>query len=162
MAAEYTGVGGVRRDYAGSTETGVPGVESRIGVVEELTVSFTYDTLPGLGNAGADPVVSYIPANALIVASYFEVTTDFDSTSGTTTIDLGTAEADGTEIDLDGIDVDVVTADGSNAGWTVNDGVDIGTAASATADAYLQVTPSTEDLEAGAATWTVQFIRTAA
>lgn len=147
---------GARQSYGPSdVETRNPATYSTFGVREQIVVPLNYDDLPAATTQ--DETVVVIPANALITGSYLYVSEDFDSTSGTTTVDVGLQEADGTEIDNDGIDVDVITADGSNAGWTVNDGALVGATIGDT-DGYVVLTPSTADLTAGKGILVIEYI----
>lgn len=163
MGIEYTNVAGVRKHYGArldpaSNPDPAPQTEPTRGNRVELEVNFAYDNLPA-ANDNSDAVVAKIPANSLIIAAYVYEGTAFDSTSGTTTIDLGLQEADGTEIDNDGIDVDVITADGSAGGWTVADGALVG-ATIGTTDGYIVATPSVSDLTAGKARLVVEYMIT--
>lgn len=159
MGVEYTSAGGVRKYYGPrDVESKAVAKESSFGELQEVTVEFDYDTLPAPTNDGKDAVNNYIPANSLMVAAYLYTSVDFDSTSSTTTIDVGLQKADGTAIDADGIDVEVITADGGNVGWVVNDGDLVGASVGAD-NAYIAVTGSADDLTAGKAKLVVQYIR---
>lgn len=160
MTISYAGPGNARGHY-GPRETTNHEVAKNVtyGAVHELVVDLTFDKLPGLGNAGADAIPVRIPANALVLACYGEITTNFNSTSGTTTIDVGTYDADGNAIDADGFIADWGgAADGSNVGWSIGAGADIGTITSATLDTFVTVTPSVDDLTAGAGTLVIRYI----
>lgn len=160
MSVEYTGAGGVRQHY-GPRDSGVDadvGSHSTYGEVQELVVNFTYDDLPSVQNAGNDASNSYVPANSYLLDAYVYVSTDFNSTSGTTTVDIGLEKADGTDINADAIGSDFVTADGSNAGWVTGAGDGIGAGIGAD-DGYIVVAPSTADLTAGEAKLVVRYIR---
>lgn len=158
MAIVYDPVSGVRLQYGPrDTDVGVVGGHWTYGQVQELVVYFPYDNLPSVKNAGLDATNTPIPANSLLLDAYFHVTTDFASTSGTTTVDAGLEEADGTDINADAIGSDWVTADGSNAGWVVGAGDGIGVDVGAD-NAYIVVAPSTDDLTAGEAKLVVRYI----
>lgn len=166
MGTEYTSAGGARHTYGPiadpSTAPDPSGSkESTYGNIHEIEWNFTHDNLPGVGNVGKDAVVKRIPAGSLVVAAYILVSEDFDSTSGTTTVDIGTQDSAAAAIDADGIATDVVTADGSNVGVFVGDGALIGAVSHATKDSFLSVTPSASDLTAGQAKVIVQFIPSA-
>ena len=125
------------------------------GVRQQLVQVVNYDDLPV--PTPQDAVNGVIPANSLIVAAYTYEVTAFDSTSGATTLDVGLQEGDGTEIDNDGIDAGVITADGTAQGWTVGDGALVGATVGA-APAYVVVTPSTADLTAGKGYVVIEYI----
>lgn len=150
-------VNGVRVHYGPRTvEKKAPSLSTREGETVELVAEFDYLNLPAADDNG-DAVVLQIPANSLIKSADLYISTDFDSTSGTTTISTGLQQTDGTEIDNDGL-VAAITADGSNAGWTVGAGALVG--ASTGADAgQLVVTASAADLTAGAAKLVVHYIK---
>ena len=68
----YDGKHGARKVFGPSSDgaaSEAPAHKHTDGVVREIAVDFSYDCLPTKGNAGADAVVDYIPANALIVDS---------------------------------------------------------------------------------------------
>lgn len=159
MSVEYTGAGGVRKQYGPrDVEDVVPGKHSTGGEVQELTVTFNYDNLPSVQNAGKDATNSYIPANSLVHDATFYETEAFTSASGTTTVDVGTEKADGSDVDSDGIFTGVVTADGSAGGWSVAGGAQVG-ATVGTDDAYILVSSSADDLTAGKGKLVVRYQR---
>ncbi len=126
------------------------------GVKKQLILPFVYNGLPG--TPVGDHVLG-IPAKALILACYVRIITDFASTSGTTTLDVGTIVLAGTDVDADGLAVDVGgAADGSNAGTFIGAGAQIGTVASSTVKTYIKVTPSVADLTAGKAVIVVEYL----
>lgn len=128
------------------------------GVKRELVCRFPYDNLP----AGyVDDHSLGVPAGALVTACYVRYTVDFDSTSGTSVLDIGLYDNTGTAIDADGLMDSGAAADGTNVGWYVGAGADIGTVPSATLAGYLFATPSVDDLIAGEAIVVVEYIDTA-
>lgn len=145
---------GARTHYGPrETEDKVAGKVRVDGHYDELHLNFKFDDLPG--GSVDDAVASFIPANAVVVSADLFVHTAFASTSGTTTIDVGVEEADGTDIDVDGFVVDV-TADAGTTGWVIGGGALVG--ASVGADpAYVTVVSSADDLTAGEATLIVRY-----
>ena len=75
--------------------------------VKELHVPINYDDLPVV--SATDATVQSIPANAFILRAILHVQEAFTS-GGAATMSIGLYESDGTEIDLDGIDVDIALA----------------------------------------------------
>lgn len=151
-------INGARQSFGvnGLADNVEPAHVVHAGVKKQLVIPFVYNGLPG-GYVG-DHSLS-IPAKALVTAAYCRIITDFNSTSGTTTIDVGLVDNTNTEIDLDGLLVDVGgAADGSNAGFYVGAGADIGTVPSATLAGYVKVSPSVSDLTAGKAVIVIEYI----
>lgn len=118
---------------------------------------FDFDDLPV---GGASNLQYSIPANARIVSAKFEVITAFTSTSTTTDLTIGLEQADGTDIDLDGLltaanlDQTVIANVGSlTTGTGALVGDTIGTAAG-----ELVVTPNVDDLLTGRGRVLVEYI----
>ena len=159
----YDGKHGARKVFgpsSGGAASEAPAHKHTDGVIREIAVDFTYDCLPVKGNAGADAVVDKIPANALIVSSYLIVYTAFTSTSTTTDLAIGLQEADGTEIDDDGLHTEAQltqTAINATNAWFVGGGALVG-ASVGSADGYITVTPNVDDLLTGAARLVVRYI----
>lgn len=103
--------------------------------VEVLEWTFSFDDLP---LNGVDAAILRIPANSRIKEATFTVITAF---AGGTSYDFGLEQVDGTDIDVDGIDDDIITADINAVGETVVcDGTLVGnTAGIGTADGQLAV-----------------------
>lgn len=155
MATEITSQG-VRKHYGPrDAEDKAPAVHRTAGAIKELVVRYNYDDLPGASED--DNLVLKIPANSFILDCYRYVEVDFNSTSGTTVVDFGLVEPDGTEVDFNGLIDSAVAADGSNAGWEVGAGVLVGASIGAE-DAQVVVTPSVDDLTAGSAQVVVRYI----
>lgn len=131
-----------------------PAVYNHEGPIVTIVQPVVYDDLPAADTQ--DNLTLKIPANSFIVSARLYVTTDFDSTSGTTPIDFGLQQDDGTEIDNDGFVVDLV-ADGSNAGWAVGAGALVG-ASIGSVDGQIVVTEGVGDLEAGEGFLLVEYI----
>lgn len=158
MAIEYPNQ--ARQNYGPvDVDTGVSSTVRTAGVKKQLVVPFKYNTLPTpTDDVDGDAVYQSIPANSLIVAAYGYIDTDFNSASATTVIDVGLQEADGTEIDNDGLINDMGgSADGSNSGWSVGAGALVGASVGAT-DAFVAVTPSVDDLTAGDGILIIEYI----
>lgn len=158
MSIEQTSTG-VRKNYGPRTdEDKAPAKHNSAGAVKELVVDFNYDDLPG--NDQNDNLILDIPADSLVVDAYGYVTEAFNSTSGTTTVDVGLVDFDGGANDPDGLIATFVTADGSSepAGtWVVGAGALVG-ASVTEEDQQVVVTPSVADLTAGSARVIVRYI----
>ena len=126
---------------------------------------FNYDSLPAAGTNNQQHV---IPANSVIVEAYLRIITAFTSTSTTTDLTVGLEQADGTDIDLDGlitaaqatqttIAVAPSLIKGSSGTPAALINVGIGSAAG-----ELIVTPSAADLTAGRAQVIVTYLIPAA
>lgn len=98
---------------------------------QKLNYTFSFDDLPV---AGLDEAILRIPANARILRATIRIITAF---AGGTTYNFGLEEADGTTIDVDGIDAavaltamdgigDVVLCDGDLVGTLVGIGAEPG------------------------------------
>lgn len=91
-------VNGVRRNFGPrDAEDKVPGKVLTAGEVKEIVVDFNYDDLPT--NSTNDALVQLIPAYAAVTQVLLFVKTTF---AGGTDIQIGTEQADGTDVDLDG------------------------------------------------------------
>lgn len=78
-----------------------------------LVHTFSFDDLPVVG---LDEAILRIPGNARIIKATLRVLTAF---AGGTSYDIGLTEPDGTAIDADGIDDDILTAAINVVGETV-------------------------------------------
>lgn len=127
------------------------------GLVQKAVWDFVYSDLPA---GGTSKLQFSIPANSTIVSAKLYIDTAFTSTSTLTDLTVGLEQADGTDIDLDGlitaVDADqtaiaiensVITGSGALVGKT------IGTVAG-----ELVITPSTADLLTGAGRVVVEFV----
>lgn len=146
---------------------GVRTVDSKFGgeqcdeVIKTVQWTFSYNDLP----AGAATKLGYsIPANSTILMAKLQIIDAFTSTSTTTDLTVGLEQADGTDIDLDGlitaaqatqttIAVANSVIDGASGTPAALIGTTIGTAAG-----ELVVTPSVADLTAGKARLIVQYL----
>lgn len=118
---------------------------------------FNYDDLP----AGAAHNLNLsIPANSTIISAKFRVITAFTSTSTTTDLLVGLEQADGTDIDLDGLltaanltQTVIAVAGSLTTGTGALVGFTIGAAAG-----ELSVTSSAADLLTGRAQVIVEYL----
>lgn len=153
MTVEYHN--GARQHYGPYEVEDKYGAVTRVaGVVKQIVQPISYGDLPAATED--DAIAPVIPANSFIVSARVYEETAFNSTSGTTTVDVGLQETDGTEIDNDGLVVGI-TADGSGADWTVGAGALVGATIGAN-PGQVVVTPSVSDLIAGKAYAIVEYI----
>lgn len=133
------------------------GGETPDDVIKTAVWTFDYNDLPA---GGTNKLGMSIPAYAKILSARFEVLTGFTSSSATTDLNVGLEQADGTDIDLDGLltaaqltETVIATRGNFVTGTGALVGASIGAAAG-----ELVVTPSVADLTAGKARVIVQYI----
>ena len=98
-----------------------------------------------------------IPAGAFITNAYVMVETGFTS-GGSAALNIGLYEADGSTIDVDGIDAAVAVADlGANKA-VVCDGAYVGGTVMPSVDAYIQLDYDTAAFTAGAGKVVIEYI----
>ena len=97
---------------------------------------------------------AFIPSGAVIINAFFVVDTAFTS-GGSAVLDLGLKQADGTNIDDDGIDAAVAVASLTANAVITSDGADVGTRL--TADAYPMATYDTAAFTAGAGRLVIEY-----
>jgi len=136
------------------TEQVAPSKTNKGGKTQELVVPVTYNNLPTTD--ATDAVIQAIPAGALIKSATLIVDEAFDSTSGTTTINIGLSELDGTVVDADGIDA-AVAWDAAAGTVVLCNGADIGTIPSLTDPLQVTIVPSVADLVAGAGRLVIEY-----
>ena len=153
------------RDIARETSDQMAKVKS-YGAVQTMVVDINYDNLPAFtvdrnndgtndGFSGADV---FIPSGSYITRATLIVETAFTS-AGATTLDIGLAQADGTVIDLDGIDAVIAKAAlGASAVVLCNGALVGGTASIGANDAYLYTTVTTGPFTAGKAKLVIEYI----
>lgn len=149
---------GVLNHYGVRTTKQRYGGEIDDDVLKVAAWTFSYDDLPV---GGTDKLGLSIPAYSKIVSAYIEILTGFTSTSTTTDLDIGFEQADGTDIDLDGLftaSVLTQTAIATRGNTYVGAGALIG-ASIGTAAGELVVTPSAADLTAGKARIIVRYFK---
>jgi hypothetical protein len=162
MSLENSNGLGVLTHYGVRTVDPKHGGEMCDEVIKTVQWTFSYNDLP----AGATTKLGYsIPANSTILMAKLQIIDAFTSTSTTTDLTVGLEQADGTDIDLDGLitaaqatqtTIAVVNSviDGASGTPAALIGTTIGTAAG-----ELVVTPSVADLLTGKARLIVQYIR---
>ena len=118
------------------------------GRIKRATWEFSYDDLPA---GGAGNLEMSIPAGATIVSAHLEIITGFTSTSTTTDLDIGLEQADGTDIDLNGLIAAAEatqTAIATDGNYITGAGALVGASIGAAAG-ELVVTPTVDDLLTG-------------
>jgi len=150
---------GVFNSYGVRTTNGKFGSQqsTKNGVIKSAIWDFVFNDLP---SAGTSAIHAVIPAGATIISTRLLVDVAFASTSGTTTLTVGLQQANGTEIDNDGLiqaaqatDTaietvgNVITGAGALIGKTI--GANNG---------ELVVTPSVADLTAGKGRIVVEYV----
>lgn len=111
MTISYAGPGGARNNYGPREVAKKEGGLLADGLARTLVVPFSWDNLPSAANAGADAVAQSIPAGCPILRTVLKITTAFTGGTGTGLL-IGTEQADGTDIDANGLflDAQVVSA----------------------------------------------------
>lgn len=118
-------------------------------LLADATAVATTDTA-----AVAEPTEAFIPSGAIITRAYFVVDTAFTS-GGAATLDIGTKQKAGTNIDDDGIDAAVaVAALAANAVIDCDGALVPG---QVTADSYIMFTYNTAAFTAGAGRLIVEY-----
>lgn len=97
-----------------------------------------------------------IPADAVGLRAYVQVTDAFASAGGDATLSIGVKQKDGTTIDVDGIDAAIAEADLSAGAVITADG-DLINASVGDDDAYITFTYGTEAFTAGEAVLIVEY-----
>lgn len=133
------------------------GGETPDDVIKTAVWTFDYNDLPA---GGTNKLGMSIPAYAKILSARFEVLTGFTSSSTTTDLDVGLEQADGTDIDLDGLLTAAQltqTVIATRGNFVTGTGALVGASIGAAAG-ELVVTPTVADLTAGKARVIVQYI----
>lgn len=158
MTISIDTVRGVATNY-GTRETSQKygGIVPGFGVVREATWTFDYNDLP---DADTTKLGVSLPAYAKIVSAKLEILEAFTSTSTLTDLTVGLQQADGTEIDNDGLitaanatEITIAARGNLIAGTGALVGTDIGAAAG-----ELVVAPSVADLLTGKGRVIVEYI----
>jgi hypothetical protein len=130
-------------------DTKYPGAVTNRAGVSTLTLTFDYNDLP---SASFPDIQAQIPKGATIVAARFDVLTAFTSTSTTTDLQVGIADADGgstlTDVDAIFTAANLTQTVIGAAGITSGSGASVGGTAMAEA-VCITVTPNVDDLTAG-------------
>jgi len=149
---------GVLNHYGPRETNGKYGAASKgTGIVKRAQWEFSYDDLP---DAATDGLGFVVPAGASIVSAVLYVDQAFTSTSTTTDLTVGLQQANGTEIDNDGLieaDEATQTAIGTEGNVVTGAGALIGKSIGAN-NGELVVTPSVDDLTAGKARIVVEYV----
>jgi hypothetical protein len=159
MGFEIDGKRGVANYYGVRTTNGKFGGQqsTKNGIIKSAVWDFDYNDLPAQGSNGLQ---LSIPANATIVSAKLYVDVAFTSTSTTTDLDVGLYQAGGTVIDADGL-ITVAeatqTAIGTAGNVVTGAGALVGKTIGAAAG-ELKVTPSVDDLTAGAGRIVVEWV----
>ena len=107
--------------------------------------------------AAANAHEAFIPAGAVLLRATLHVNTAFTS-GGAAVLDVGFKQADGTNIDDDGVDAAVAVAALTANTAIICDGADVGTVIDASNDAYVMVTYDTAAFTAGDATLILEYL----
>lgn len=152
MGTEWTNEDGLVVQFGTrDAEDDRAGVTRTAGETKEYIVDFTYDNLPV---ASTDGSYATIPANSLILSSRLFVTELF---AGGTSYAIGMEERDGTDIDADGLDAEIllaaIDADGD---IVIGDGALVG--ATIGAEAGMPLIVATDTFTAGAARLIIEYV----
>ena len=149
---------GVLNHYGPRETNGKYGAASKgTGIVKRAQWEFSYDDLP---DAATDGLGFVVPAGASIVSAVLYVDQAFTSTSTTTDLTVGLQQANGTEIDNDGLIAAAEatqTAIGTEGNVVTGAGALVGKSVGANAG-ELVVAPTVDDLTAGKARVVVEYV----
>lgn len=157
MGFETDAKRGVLNHYGVRTTNQKYGGEIADDVIKTAVWTFSYNDLP---DAATNNLGFVIPAYAKILSARMEILTAFTSTSTTTDLDVGLQQADGTEIDNNGLITAAEatqTTIATRGNFITGAGALIGASIGA-ADGELVVTPTVADLLTGKARVIVQYI----
>ena len=159
MSFETDAKRGVLNSYGPRVTNGKFGAyHTTDGLLQTAMWDFAYNDLP----AGSTSKLSFsIPANSTIVSAKLYVDSAFTSTSGLTDLTVGLEQADGTDIDVDGL---VTAAQATEVTLAVADSVIVGAGALVgktvgAAAGELVIIPSTADLLTGTGRVVVEFVK---
>lgn len=139
-----------------NTDTSTAAAVSTFGEVEQLVLPI--DVSKGLPTQSeVDSVIKTVPANALFLAAYLYLEEAFDSTSGTTTVNVGVLQPDGSAGNQDGFFTGLVANGATFSGWAVSAGALVG--ASLATPVQLAVVASVDDLTAGKGKLVVEYVK---
>ena len=161
MTFEVEAKRGVLSSYGVRTTNQKYGGHIDDDVIKTAQWTFNYNDLP----AGATNNLGLsIPANSTILSAKMQIITAFTSTSTTTDLLVGLEQADGTDIDLDGLitaaqatQTTIAVVDSIIDGASGTPGALIGTTIGAAAGELI-VTSSAADLTAGKARLIVTYL----
>ena len=158
MAFENDAKRGVAQHYGPRETNGKYGAASKgTGIVKRAQWDFSYNDLP---DADTNGLGHQIPAGAIIKSAVMYVDAAWTSTSGTTDLLVGLQQADGTEIDNDGLfdgTESTQTAIGTEGNVVDGAGALVGKTVGANAG-ELVVAGSVDDLTAGKARIVVEYV----
>jgi hypothetical protein len=158
MGIEVDAKRGVSQHYGVRETNGKYGAASKgTGIVKRAQYDFSYDDLP---DAATDGLGHVFPAGAIIKSAVMYVDQAWTSTSGTTDLLVGLQQADGTEIDNDGLfdgTEATQTAIGTEGNVVDGAGALVGKTVGANAG-ELVVAGSVDDLTAGKARVVVEYV----
>jgi hypothetical protein len=155
---DTTGTNAVAHYGPRDVEKKYGGIVSNGAGTNTIVITFDYDDLPAATYPG---IQAQIPAGAVVTAARFDVLTAFTSTSTTTDLQVGIADADGGS---NITDVDAIFTAGELTQTVIAEATNI-TAAAAGASlgtsyaeaAVITVTPNVADLTAGKARLEVDY-----
>lgn len=162
MSREQASIGAAQHYGPRDVAEGLSNSVSTYGPKRTLEVVVDYSEVnAGLPttNADTDAGVHVIPANSLVVASYFKVGTAFTS-GGSATLELGIQGTDGSTVDANGLDTIAVGALTANS-WTVNDGAIVGATVGA-ADVQISIDDAVAVFTAGTGRLVLEYMPPAA
>jgi hypothetical protein len=156
MTFEIDAKRGVANHYGVRTTNQKFGGQVDDDLIKTAAWTFSYSDLPA---GGTNKLQYSIPAYAKILNARLEIITAFTSTSTTTDLEVGLEQADGTDIDLDGL---VTAANATQTtigavGLITGSGALVGASIGAAAGEVV-VTPSVADLLTGEARLVVQYL----
>jgi len=158
MGIETQAIRGVTKHYGPLETTKRYGGEfSYDGPIRTIDFVFDYNELPAAGTNNQQIV---IPAYSKIISSRFEVLTAFTSTSTTTNLLVGLQQADGTEIDNDGLHTAAQltpTAIATRGNFYTGAGALVGVSTGAAAGEVV-VAPNVNDLLTGKARIVIEYM----
>lgn len=157
MAVSDSIINGVRNIFGpvDAKDNNVPSKATKLKT-EVYVCDFRYDDLPAASSTDEGRLV--IPAKSFIVSARLEVLEAF---AGGTSYNIGTEQADGTDIDVDGLFAALALASIDTVGkWAVGAGALVGAVSSLTLDSHL-VAVATGTFTAGRARLIVEYIPSA-
>lgn len=140
-------------DRATAAPTGATSAEEKVHVFEIADATALGDT----DTAAVSGDAAFIPAGAIVKDAYLVVDTAFTSAFLAAVLDLGLKQADGTNIDDDGIDAAIaLSAIDADGDVIACDGALVGTRLAN--DSYVMATYDTAAFTAGAAKLVVKYV----
>lgn len=160
MATKWQNNDGLVQYFGTRTvETERTGMVGGVSHERELVLDVTWDQInAGVGPVAADGGQVFIPAGSFIESAIFQVQVAFTS-GGAPTLNIGTAELDGSVIDVDGIDDSIAMTAIDAVGDQVDcDGLLIGAVTDLTKDSYITMADEVATYTAGAARLVIKYI----